>query len=109
MRKISVSNLAWAPNLEGTVFARVQASGVRGVEVAPTRIAPWDGLTETAITEYRRRIEDAGLEVSSLQAIVYGRPDLQLLGSPESFAGLRDHMSLVANLAALLGAGVLVF
>ena len=45
----------------------------------------------------------------ALQAILFGRPDLTLFGSPQVQAALVEHLVRVAELAAAFGAGVLVF
>jgi sugar phosphate isomerase/epimerase len=104
---IAVSNLAWPPAMEAEALALLSANGVEGVEVAPTRIAPWENLDAPLLDDYRRRINDAGLAVSSLQAILFGRPDLQLLD--ENPQPLADHFSRVVRIASALGARVLVF
>jgi D-psicose/D-tagatose/L-ribulose 3-epimerase len=54
-------------------------------------------------------VEDAGLVVSSLQAILYGRPNATLLGDASAFRAMQDHLTKVADIAEILGASVLVF
>ena len=107
--RLGVSNLAWAPEQAGEAMRRLAALGVAGVEVAPTRIAAWDRLRAAEVTAYRRMAEDAGLQVSSVQAVFYGRPELQLLGHAASFRAMAEHMRVAAAVAAGLGAGVAVF
>jgi sugar phosphate isomerase/epimerase len=107
--RLAVSNLAWPSDQEGTAFERLAALGAAGVEVAPTRIAPWPELTSPLISDYRARLEGRGLCVSSLQAVLYQRDELQLLGDDGSFAGMCEHLRRVAEIASLLGARVLVF
>jgi sugar phosphate isomerase/epimerase len=107
--RLTVSNLAWPADQEDAAFARLARLGVKGVEVAPTRLAAWDALPDSLLTRYRERLRDEGLAVSSLQAILFGRPELRLFDEPAGFAGLLDHMRHVSAIAATLGAGVLVF
>jgi len=107
--RLAVSNLAWPAAAEEAAFGRLAALGVAGVEVAPTRLAPWKELTPAILTDYRTRLEREGLRVSSLQAILFGCDDLQLLSEAGSFTGLCEHIRRVADIAALLGARVLVF
>lgn len=104
---IAVSNLAWPLAQEAAAFGLLAANGVTGVEMAPTRLAPWDDLTGPLLADYRQRINDAGLVVSSLQAILFGRPELQLLDDDP--APLAVHFSAVVRVATALGARVLVF
>jgi len=106
--RLGVSNLAWAPGATAAALSMLARLGVRGVEVAPTRIADWDRLDVAAARDYRRRVEDAGLQVCSLQAILFGRPDVQLLADPAAFDRLTEHMRQVAEVAQTLGAGVAV-
>jgi sugar phosphate isomerase/epimerase len=109
MMRLAVSNLAWPTESDATAFAELFRLGVRGVEVAPTRIGSWESITHTELAAYRARLNDVGLVVSSLQAILFGKTDLSLLGEPSSFAAMRDHMHRVTDIAAVLGAEVLVF
>lgn len=107
--RLAVSNLAWPPELDGAACARLAALGVAGIEVAPTRIANWDGLTPEVLKAYRSRLANAGLEVSSLQALLFGVEGAQLLGDHGAFAVFRRHLERVARVGNLLGASVAVF
>ena len=108
-RQIGVSNLAWPAHAEPVILERIAAHGGAGVEVAPTRIAPWEELTPARLEAYRRRCANAGLCISSLQAIFYQRPDAALLGDAQGFAAMCEHLSQVAGIAYALGAKVAVF
>lgn len=109
MMRLAVSNIAWPADDDAAAFSRLAALGVAGIEVAPTRIAPWAELTPPVLAGYRRRLADHGLVVSSLQAILYGCDDLRLLADAASFAALCEHIERVAGIAAALGALVMVF
>ena len=106
--RLGVSNLAWAPGDAAAALATLARLGVEGIEAAPTRIADWDRLDAAAARAYRRQVEDAGLRVCSLQAILFGRPDVQLLADEAAFGRLVEHMHQVAEVAEALGAGVAV-
>ncbi len=109
MRRLGVSNLAWPPDAEHRAFALLAERGAEGVEVAPTRIAPWEELTPARLAAFRRGCDEAGLLVSSLQAVFFGRPEVALLGSTDAFEAMCAHMRLLARIADALGAGVAVF
>ena len=106
--RLAVSNLAWAPEQTAEALALLARHGAEGVEAAPTRIAPWERLDAAAAGAFRRRAEDAGLRVCSLQAILFGRPDAQLLADDGAFRSMAEHLRLVAEVAQELGAGVAV-
>ncbi len=107
--RLAVSNLAWGAELQGAALDLLVATGVDGVEVAPTRIAGWSEITPALLRTFRSDLAAAGLRTSSLQAIYYGCPAAQLLGDDAGFAAMREHTRRVAEIAAELGAGVAVF
>src|SRR5215813_6381028 len=105
--RLAVSNIAWNDADEPTVFTLLRQHGVTGIEVAPTRLWPdWSGATPAAARAARTRFADAGFEVPSFQAILFGKPELGLFADPLAFV---DHISRVADLAAELGAHRLVY
>jgi D-psicose/D-tagatose/L-ribulose 3-epimerase len=106
--KLSVSNLAWAPEVEKDAFRLLQNLDAAGIEVAPTRIADWDALTPARLGAYRQACNDHGLQISSLQAIFFNKPQAQLLGTELEFAAMLEHMRLITSIADALGAGVAV-
>ena len=109
MRRLGVSNLAWPARAEAPALALLAAHGAQGVEVAPTRIAPWDELTPQRLSAFRQGCTDAGLAVSSMQAIFYGRLEATLLGEPAGFEAMGEQVRRIAGIAHALGAGVAVF
>jgi sugar phosphate isomerase/epimerase len=107
--RLAVSNLAWPAPQDDAAFRLLTSLGVQGVEVAPTKLAPWNALTATQLSEFRSRLAAAGLVVSSLQAILYGLDQPQLLGDERQFLLMRDHVKKVADIGAQLGGQALVF
>lgn len=105
--KLAVSNIAWNDADEPVVLSLLRHHGIFGIEAAPTRFWPdWSGATPKAARAARRRLADEAFEVPSLQAIFYAKPDCQLFGERRAFI---DHVRHVADLAAELGARILVF
>src|SRR5258708_5286315 len=107
---LAVSNLAGPAGLDAAVYTMPAANGIRAVELAPTRIWPhWQGITAGAVREVRRTVEDAGLRISSLQSILFQKPEWQLLGACPDRGALYRHFCFCADMAAELGAECLVF
>ena len=107
--KLAISNIAWERHDDPKVIQQLRGYGVQGIEVAPTKLWPnWEGASQKGAELYRKRMAEEGFEIPALQAILFGRPDLQLF-QPESHKGFMEHIKLVADLAAGLGAEVLVF
>lgn len=106
--KLAISNIAWPAEMDDTILPLLQ-NQVAAVEIAPTRLWPDWQFDEIAIAAWRQTLQHHGLVCSSLQALVYGRPNLQLFGPPEARAALVTHLKRVAKLAAKLGAKPMVF
>ena len=108
--KLAFGNIAWGPDEDHAVPDLLRDNQVQGIEVAPTRLWPnWDGATPEAATAYARAMDEVGLATPSLQSLLFGRPDLQVFGSPRQQAELISHLAHVASLAAAMHAKVLVF
>lgn len=101
------SNIAWPAEADTEAFAVLRANGVGCIEVAPSRVWPqWQNIAPQSC---RKHLADAGFSISSLQAILFQKPDLRLFGSDSDRSELLDHLSMCGDLAANLGASVAVF
>ncbi len=107
--RLGLSNLALPASEEAALLPRLREWGVAGIEVAPTRLAPWEAIDASLLRRIHRRVAETGLAIGSLQAIFYGRPALQLLGEPAAFAAMAAHLDRVGEIAAALDAAIAVF
>jgi D-psicose/D-tagatose/L-ribulose 3-epimerase len=107
---LAVSNIAWEPSQDDVVADLLRRAGVGGVEIAPTkwRQRPLEA-SSADIAAYRRRWEDRGLPIVSLQALFFGRPDLHLFGDARSRAEMLAYLRGIMRLGAGLGARAFVF
>ena len=105
--KLALSNLA-IPRVDAATLTTLRAAGLNGIEVAPTRIAPWEELTPSALKRYRTALESEGFSVPALQAIFHGIEGAALLRSEHAFGIFREHLIVVAEIADALGAPVIV-
>jgi sugar phosphate isomerase/epimerase len=108
--KLAVSNIAWDSSADDAAAAVLVREGVPGVELAPTkwRPAPYDA-SEKDVAGLRKSWEDRGLAIVSLQSLLFGRPELQLLAGESERRAMMDHLRRVADFAAAVGARSLVF
>lgn len=108
--RIAVSNIAWRSADDEAVATLLTGHGVTAIEVAPTMIWPRPLEVEPAqVLAYRDWWERRGIRIVALQALLFGRPDLRLFGAAGEVAETLDYLSGIFRLAALLGAGPLVF
>ena len=83
---------------------------IQALEIAPTRLWPdWSGASAAAASEAACLLARSGFQVSSLQAILFAKPECILFGSDSQRQLLFDHLALCAELAVGLGAKYLVF
>ncbi len=107
---VSISNIAWSPELNETIYQMLVDQGVTAIEIAPTKFGRWDELNGAMLAEQKRRIQAYGLQVSSYQALYFGVPDAQLLGSAEDFERMLNHTVKFFELSRYLSdGGVAVF
>jgi len=106
--RFALSNLAWPMDDEGALETLAEA-GLNGVEVALTRIAPWEALDRQALVTYRNQLESHGLAAPSLQALLFGVEGVSLLGDEDAFERMVVHLSRVARCGEQLGAKIAVF
>jgi sugar phosphate isomerase/epimerase len=108
--KLAISNIAWPPSDDDEVIEFLPNLGVGFIEIAPTRVwQDWGAIAEDQIQALRDKLGLAGLRCSSLQAVLFGKPELRLFGNEAQRAELCRHLKTVADLASALGAGPMVF
>jgi sugar phosphate isomerase/epimerase len=108
--RLAISNIAWPAGADADVLPLLQEHHVAGVELALTKI--WlDPLAATTadLDAYRAWWESRGIRIVALQALLFGKPELLLFGSPSSREATHDYLATIIARAARLGAGVLVF
>lgn len=109
MTRLSMSNLAWSEATVESIAPRLRAAGIEGVEIAPTAIWPEaPRVTAKDARKHSRRWHDNGLDVSGIQSLLYGHPELQLL-HPETWPAMHSHLTAMIELAHELGTHIAVF
>jgi D-psicose/D-tagatose/L-ribulose 3-epimerase len=107
--KLAVSNLGWKVHNDPAVLEVLRSEGVSGIEIAPSKIWPnFVGANYDSALEYRKFLFDEGLEVPAMQAIIYGRPDLQVFNK-NSHGNFIEHFYQLTDVANGLGAKVMIF
>jgi sugar phosphate isomerase/epimerase len=109
--KLAASNIAWEPAEDDAVAAVLRERGFTGVEIAPSK--RWQSPLEATAQEmvaYRDEWKRRGLDIVAMQALLFGRPDLQLFGGgAASRRALGDYLAGLIEMAHTLGATALVF
>lgn len=107
--KLAVSNIAWAPEEDAAAAQALKKAGADAIEVAPARLLGDPAkATPSDVQRHRDIWQNYGLPITSMQALLYGRPDLKLFAADKGDA-LVAYLSTIMDLAAGLGARPLVF
>jgi D-psicose/D-tagatose/L-ribulose 3-epimerase len=107
--KLAISNIAWEQHDDPVILELLKANGVTGIEVAPTKLwQDWKGASHKEARKYKNIMKDQGFELPAIQAILFGKPELQLFDTTAHNAFL-EHIKLVSDLANGFGSKVMVF
>ena len=108
--KLAVSNVAWYPKEIDGLLRLLSSLNCQGIELAPSMLweEPIDSPAKERL-ELRRKIEDVGLKLTGLQALLYTRKDLMLFNDEKTRQNTLDYMIKLIDLCSDLGGRVLVF
>ena len=105
----AVSNIAWPLADDHAAYDMLLGEGVRHLEIAPPRF--WSDLSKVDEKDARNQaneIAKRGLQICSFQALLFGKPDLQLLG-PNNGQDCLAYLRSICQLAGWMGAKAMVF
>lgn len=108
--KLAVSNIAWYNNDIDDFIALISSLGCEGIELAASMI--WDepiNTTHDERLELRCKIEDAGLQLTGLQALLYTHQELALFKEEQFRREMLEYLTGMMDLCCDLGGEVLVF
>lgn len=108
--KIAISNIAWHMEEEESIACVMEDLGVTGVEIAPTKIWSFPlAVSKNDIKSYQKFWQNKGIEIISLQALLFGKPDLKIFSNSQNRQETFNYLCGMIELASKLEAKVLVF
>jgi sugar phosphate isomerase/epimerase len=108
--KLCISNIAWEPQEDDQIVPILQAFGVEGLEVAPTKGWPDPTqATDESIAAYRERWQSRSITIPAMQALLFGHPELKIFEDAATRDLTLQYLSKICELGSKLGARVLVF
>jgi sugar phosphate isomerase/epimerase len=111
--KLAVSNIAWAPADRDAAYAILHGAGITGLEIAPGLF--FDGAadvfvpTEADVEAALGAMRAAGLELVSMQSLLFGVEGAALFEGEAALERLRTGMDRAITLAGRVGIPNLVF
>ena len=110
--KLAISDIGWAKELDEQVYKFLDDSGIRGLEIAPTRIiekSPYDLDNSIRAKKILGKVKDTyGLNVISMQSIWFGMTD-NIFESEDSYRKLLDYTFRAIEFAETINCRNLVF
>ena len=111
--KLAVSNIAWAPSERDAAYSLLRSRGIRGLEIAPRLFfegatdpfAPTEPDAERALSA----TQEAGLEVVSMQSLLFGVRGAALFEGDDARDRFRAAMLRTIDLAGRFAIPNLVF
>ena len=109
--RLCISNIAWGPEQHGTIAQILKSLGIRYLELAPTKVFhSWEEIKSAEKVDcLKHGLHEHGLQVISLQSVLFNKPSLELFATNEIREDLSVHTKSVIDLASRLGARVIVW
>lgn len=108
--RLAISNIAWDISEDQAILTLLQRFGVDAIDVAPGKYFPLPGkATDEDIARVKNWWFERGIEISGMQALLFGTTGLNVFGPPESQDAMLQHLTAVCRIGAALGAKRIVF
>ena len=107
--KLSISNLSWGDTPIEVIAPKLSKIGMHGIEVAPTAV--WGSINEVTpkdVVNFAKKLKNYGLEISGIQSLLYGHPELQMFNR-SCWPAMQAHLYKNFMIGSKLGASVAVF
>lgn len=108
--RLAISNIAWDIAEDLAVAQLLGKFGVDAIDVAPGKYFPDPAnAKDEGIANVKRWWADHGIEITGMQALLFGTTGLNVFGDNNSQQAMLDHLGAVCRIGAGLGATRLVF
>ena len=108
--RLAISNIAWDTTEDEVVATLLQRFAVDAIDIAPGKYFPEPAkATKEDIAQVKDWWAERGIEITGMQALLFGTMGLNVFGSAESQAALLTHLAAICRIGAGLGATRVVF
>lgn len=108
--RLAISNIAWDTSEDEYIANLLNRYGVDAIDIAPGKYFPEPTkATDDEIARVKRWWEVRGIEITGMQALLFGTVGLNVFGSPKVQDAILHHLTAVCRIGAGLGATRLVF
>lgn len=108
--RLAISNIAWDIAEDEAIVELLQHFGIDAIDVAPGKYFPEPAnATDEDIARVRGWWSERGIEITGMQALLFGTTGLNVFGPAEVQKVMLQHLSAVFRIGAGLGARRIVF
>ncbi len=108
--RLAISNIAWDTSEDEAIAELLRHYRVDAIDIAPGKYFLDPGKASDAeVAEVRDRWTERGVEITGMQALLFGTSGLNLFGPPDVRDAMLTHLTAVCRIGAGLGATRLVF
>lgn len=108
--RLAISNIAWDTVEDEAVAMLLQRFSVDAIDIAPGKYFPEPcNVTDADIVQVKGWWAERGIEITGMQALLFGTTGLNVFGTTASQAALLKHLAAVCRIGAGLGATRVVF
>ncbi len=108
--RLAISNIAWDTAEDGDIAKLLRRYRVDAIDIAPGKYFPDPAdAADEEIARVKRWWAERDIEITGMQALLFGTVGLNVFGSPAVREAMLQHLSAVCRIGAGLGATRLVF
>jgi D-psicose/D-tagatose/L-ribulose 3-epimerase len=108
--RLAISNIAWDTAEDEAVAALLQRHQVDAIDIAPGKYFPRPAeASAIEIAEVKDWWNKRGIEITGMQALLFGTTGLNVFGTSESQDAMLEHLTGVCRIGGGLGARRIVF
>jgi len=108
--RLAISNIAWDISEDEAVAELLNRYDIDAIDIAPGKYFPDPvNASHDDIKRVRRWWAEHGIEITGMQALLFGASELNVFGSAHTQEAMLERLAGVSHIAAGLGATRLVF
>lgn len=108
--RLAISNIAWDVSEDEDIAKLLNRYGIDAIDIAPGKYFPEPAkATDKEILRVKRWWAERGIEITGMQALLFGTAGLNVFGSTEVQDAMLQHLTAVCRVGAGLGAIRVVF
>ncbi|WP_047394374.1 sugar phosphate isomerase/epimerase [Chitinibacter sp. ZOR0017] len=108
--RLGISNIAWDVAEDRKIAQLLARYDIDAIDIAPGKYFPNPNLASTdEVLRVKAWWQEYGIEITGMQALLFGTAGLNVFSSPESQRPLIQHLESICRIGGILGATRIVF